>query len=97
MTKGLRPVVGGDQGYPPKLRLDNGPKFVALALVEWTERKDITLDFIKPGRPMQNGFIERFNESIRRGVLDMHVFLGGLTPAAVRQQHDPTTSDYGWH
>lgn len=38
------------------------------------ERKGITLDFIEPGRPMQNGFIERFKGSFRRGVLDMHVF-----------------------
>ena len=62
------------RGYPTKLRLDNGPEFVVLALAEWAERKGIALDFIEPGRPMQNGFIERFNGSYRRGVLDMHVF-----------------------
>jgi putative transposase len=45
-----------------------------MALAEWAERKGITLDFIEPGRPMQNGFIERFNGSFRRGVLDMQVF-----------------------
>ncbi|KFA27213.1 transposase, partial [Xanthomonas vasicola pv. vasculorum NCPPB 1326] len=59
------------RGYPAKLRLDNGPAFVALALAEWAERKGIALDFIELGRPMQNGFIERFNGSYRRGVLDM--------------------------
>ena len=32
------------------------------------------LEFIKPGRPMQNGFIERFNRSYREAVLDMFVF-----------------------
>ena len=62
------------RGYPAKLRLDNGPEFIALALAEWAERKNIALDFIEPGRPMQNGFIERFNGSFRRGVLGMHVF-----------------------
>jgi putative transposase len=62
------------RGYPTKLRLDNGLEFIALTLAEWAERKSITLDFIEPGRPMQNGFIERFNGSFRRGVLDMHVF-----------------------
>lgn len=51
------------RGYPVKLRLDNGPGFVALALAEWAERKGIALDFTEPGRPMQNGFIERFNGS----------------------------------
>ncbi|MET3449649.1 phenylacetic acid degradation protein paaN [Ralstonia sp. 1138] len=60
------------RGYPDKLRLDNGPEFIALALAEWAESKDITLDFIEPGRPMQNGFIERFNGSYRRGVLKIY-------------------------
>jgi putative transposase len=32
-------------------------------LAEWAERKGIALDFTEPGRPMQNGFIERFNGS----------------------------------
>jgi putative transposase len=61
------------RGYPAKLRLGNGPQIVALPLAEWVERKSIALDFIESGRPMQNGFIERFNGSYRRGVLDIHV------------------------
>jgi len=32
------------------------------------------LEFIKPGRPMQNGFIESFNRTYREAVLDMFVF-----------------------
>lgn len=41
---------------------------------EWAEQHGVTLEFIKPGRPMQNGFIERFNRSYREAVLDMFVF-----------------------
>ncbi|MBB5737896.1 transposase InsO family protein [Xanthomonas arboricola] len=59
------------RGYPAKLRLDNGPEFVALDLVEWAERKSVAWDFIEPGRPMQNCFIERFNGSYWRGVLEI--------------------------
>lgn len=61
------------RGYPVKLRLDNGREFVALALAEWAERKSIALDFMEPGRPMQNGFIEPSNGSYPRGMLDMHI------------------------
>lgn len=83
--------VAAWRGYPSKLRLDNDPEFVALALAEWAEHKGIKLDFIEPGRPMQNGFIERFNGSFRRGVLDTHVFRN-LTE--VREQAELWLVDY---
>lgn len=79
------------RGYPRKLRLDNGPEFIALALAERAERKGIALDFIEPVRPMQNGFIERFNGSYRRGVLDMHVF---RTLNEVREHTEQRLCDY---
>jgi putative transposase len=86
--------VAAWRGYPSKLRLDNDPEFVALALAEWAEHKGIKLDFIEPGRPMQNGFIERFNGSFRRGVLDTHVFRN-LTE--VREQAELWLVDYNQH
>lgn len=70
------------RGYPDKLRLDNGPECVSTALAEWAECHGVELEFTQPGRPMQNGFIERFNGSYRRGVLDMYVF---RTLAEVRE------------
>lgn len=86
-----RERIAAWRGYPTKLRLDNGPEFVALALAEWAERKGIVLDFIEPGRPMQNSFIERFNCSYRRGVLDMHIF---RTLSEVREQTEQWLADY---
>lgn len=83
--------VAAWRGYPSKICLDNGPEFVAVALAEWAERKGIKLDFIEPGRPMQNGVIERFNGSFRCGVLDMHVFKK-LTE--VREQAELWLADY---
>ena len=59
------------RGYTQKLRLDNGPEMISLALAEWAEAHDVSLEFIRPGKPMQNGFIERFNRSYREAVLDM--------------------------
>lgn len=62
------------RGYPQKLRVDNGPEFTGVKLATWAEQHGITLEFIKPGRPMQNGFVERFNRTYRTEVLDMFVF-----------------------
>jgi transposase InsO family protein len=53
---------------------DNGPEMVSVTLADWAEEHNVLLEFIKPGRPMQNGFIERFNRSYREAVLDMFVF-----------------------
>jgi putative transposase len=66
--------IAATRGYPLKLRLDNGPEFISLALADWAEQHGVKLEFIKPGKPMQNGFIERFNRSYREAVLDMFVF-----------------------
>lgn len=62
------------RGYPQKLRLDNGPEFVAVEMAQWAEEHGVQLEFIKPGKPMQNGYIERFNRTYREAVLDMYVF-----------------------
>lgn len=62
------------RGLPRSLRLDNGPEFVAVAVADWAEQNGVKLEFIKPGKPMQNGFIERFNRTYREAVLDMYIF-----------------------
>ena len=73
------------------LRLDNGPEFIALALAEWAEQHGVTLEFIKPGKPRQNGFIERFNRSYRQAVLDM---FGFQTLNEVREQTELWLQEY---
>jgi putative transposase len=79
------------RGYPQKLRLDNGPELVSIALAEGAEAHAVELVFIQRGKPMQNGFIERLNGSYRRGVLDLYVF---RTLSEVREHTDLWLRDY---
>lgn len=83
--------IAADRGYPLKLRLDNGPELISLALAEWAEEHGVKLEFIKPGKPMQNGFIERFNRTYRQAVLDMYVF---QTLNEVREQTERWLKEY---
>ncbi len=63
------------RGYPNKLRMDNGPEFISVTLASWAEKHCIALEFIKPGKPTQNFFIERFNRTYRTEILNMYVFI----------------------
>ena len=65
-----------ERGCPRNIRCDNGPEFISHKLEEWCkhESRRISLQFIQPGRPMQNAYIERKNGSIRRELLNAYLF-----------------------
>jgi len=62
-------------GQPEQIRVDNGPEFISQALDSWAYQRGITLDFTRPGKPTDNGHIERFNGKFRDECLSQHWFL----------------------
>jgi putative transposase len=63
---------------PRQIRVDNGPELISSKLAAWCDNHQIHLHFIQPGRPMQNGYVERSNRSFREEVIDANLF-GSLT------------------
>ena len=62
------------KGLPEGIVLDNGPEMRSLVLDEWAYRNKVRLEFIEPGKPVQNAFIESFNGTFRDECLNMHWF-----------------------
>jgi putative transposase len=83
-----------EKGKPKAIRVDNGPEFIATALKDWMEKMNVRLKFIQPGKPMQNGYIERFNRSLRQDVLSANLFYN-LTDAKLAI--DEFQEDYNHH
>lgn len=61
-------------GKPVSIRCDNGPEFISLRFRQWCEVNAIEIKYTQPGHPTQNSYVERFNGSYRRAVLDAYLF-----------------------
>lgn len=62
------------RGWPKKIVVDNGPEFRGRVVDRWAYQKRVKLHFIEPGKPMQNGFMEGFNSTLRDQCLNEHWF-----------------------
>lgn len=63
------------RGLPERIVIDNGTEFTSKALDQWAYQNKVTLHFITPGRPMENGYIESFHGKFRDECLNQHWFL----------------------
>jgi putative transposase len=61
-------------GKPKYIRTDNGPEFISHEYKNWADNHGIKRVYSEPGKPMQNGYVERFNRTYREDVLDAHQF-----------------------
>jgi putative transposase len=67
-------TLAAEYGRPKTLLTDNGPEFTSKALELWAYRNGVALQFIQPGKPMQNAFAESFNGRFRDECLNEHWF-----------------------
>ena len=47
------------------IRFDNDSEFISHAMQEWARKHGIRLEYIQLGRPQQNAYVERFNQTVR--------------------------------
>ncbi len=59
---------------PRRIVLDNGPELTSKAMFFWSQENGVKLNFIQPGKPTQNAFVESFNGRFREGCLNQHWF-----------------------
>jgi putative transposase len=76
---------------PLAIVCDNGPEFVSQALDHWASRQGIHLDFIRPGHPVENCFIESFNGKLRDECLSQYHF---ATLAEARHRIEQWRQEY---
>jgi putative transposase len=63
-----------ERGLPQVLRTDNGPEFLGEAFTAWARQVGMAIQYIQPGKPNQNAYVERFNRTFRNELLDQHLF-----------------------
>ena len=67
-------VIVAERGAPLVITVDNGTEFASRAMDLWAYANGVHLDFIRPGRPVENGYIESFNGKLRDECLNVEVF-----------------------
>ena len=75
VTRSLDQIIEW-RGKPHAIRCDNGPEYVSEKLKIWAEKREIALQYIQPGNPQQNAYIERYNRTVRYDWLAQYLFDG---------------------
>lgn len=84
-------AIARERELPYAITVDHGTEFTSKALDEWCYLRGVKLDFIRPGKPTENGYIESFNGRLRDECLNVHEF---ATIEEVRKVLDAWRDDY---
>jgi putative transposase len=87
-------VIVAERGAPLSITVDNGTEFASRAMDLWAYSNGVHLDFIRPGRPVENGYIESFNGKLRDECLNVEMF---FTLGDARQKLALWREDYNQH
>ena len=79
------------RGVPESITTDNGSEFAGKAMDAWAHQARVKLDFIRPGRPVQNGYVESFNGRLRDECLNGEIF---FSLADAREKLERWRRDY---
>jgi putative transposase len=67
-------AIIAERGQPKRIRSDNGPEFTSRAYLAWAVGKEVDLVHIRPGKPIENAYIESFNGRLREEFLNVSWF-----------------------
>jgi putative transposase len=73
LIRALEQIIGW-RGKPKVIRCDNGPENISGAVQAWANKHGIRIEYIQPGQPQQNAYIERFNRTVRYDRLAQELF-----------------------
>lgn len=67
-------TVLAERAQPAMIVTDNGPEFISKVLDQWAHERGIIQHFNRPGKPVENAYIESFNGRVRDECLNLHWF-----------------------
>jgi len=83
--------VVAERGVPESITVDNGSEFASKAMDAWSYQYGVHLEFIRPGKPIDNGYIESFNGRLRDEFLNVETF---FDLSDVREKLEHWRKDY---
>ena len=79
--------IAAHRELPEKIVVDNGPEFISNAMDAWAYERGIKLHFIRPGKPVDNAYMESFNGKFRDECLNLNWFMSVSHARAIAEEH----------